>query len=370
MRVLHVLNRLRPSGAETMLRLAAGPWQREGVELEIMCLGSELGEYAPSLLDVGYRIHHLPLRPVHRFVPSFMSFLWAGDYDIIHVHPERANIAIATAARFVGRAGVVRTIHSNFNFEGKLRWKRRMQRAFLQRSGVRHVAIGESVAETEMTTFDNPTSVIFNTFDEHRFRPPLQEEREQARTALGLADPELAVVMVGNCSRTKNHRAVFEALALPSAPPVRLFHVGIEDEESFGERQLVAQLGLSDRVDFLGFHGDVPSLLHAADCFVMPSHYEGMSIAGLEALACGVPCILADVVGLRDLRAHVPDIWWVTPDPASIADALAGVAELDEEQLHRWRMTTAPLIRERFGIARHSSAYLKLYRELAEPRAS
>jgi glycosyltransferase involved in cell wall biosynthesis len=365
MRILHVLNELQPSGAETMLRLAAAPWREHGLELEILSVGDELGTYAGALRDAGYLIHHIPLEPVGPFVAAYRRLLRDRRYDVVHVHQERANLLLAGFARTIGRAGVVRTVHNVFAFDGRLRLERRLQRAVLRGLGVIHVAIGDSVQASERRRFGNRTVRVLNTYDEDRFHLPAPGERQAARRRYGLGESDFVVAVVGNCSRVKNHEALLRALALPGTPVAQLLHVGLEDEAQTGERRLAEQLGLGEGTRFLGFVEDVASVFHAADCFAMPSLYEGVGIAALETLACGVPAVLADVPGLRDLREHVPDAWWVEPRPEPVARALAEAAELDADASRAWGETAATAVRETFGVQRHVEGYLNVYRSVA-----
>lgn len=366
MKVLGVLNELRPSGMETMLRMSAPLWQRLDVEMEIVSLGGDIGSFAPALSGAGYRVHHLPLLPPRRFLRAFPSLVRAGGYDVVHVHPERANLLVAFVARLAG-AKVVRTVHNAFEFEGLLRVERTFQRALLRRLGVVHVAVSPSVAATERRRFANPARCIFNWFDTDRFHAPSPDERAAARAALDLPDRSFVAVSVGNCSGVKNHGAAIEALATLDDIDWCYLHAGIEADDR--ERRLVAQLAVADRVRFFGQVEDVATLLHAADCFVMPSLWEGLPIAALEALGCGLPSVLARVPGLSDLEPLVPHVWWVSPTPESVASALREVAHLGSASRERVRRETAAAAREHFGPARGVEAYLDVYRALMDGRA-
>jgi glycosyltransferase involved in cell wall biosynthesis len=362
LRVLHVLNELQPSGAETMLRLAAGPWTQDGIELEVLSLGKELGQYAPELERAGFRTHHLPLLPVIAFIPKFLRLLRSGKFDVVHIHAERANMLLAVIARFTGRLGVVRTIHSVFRFEGRLRLERIVQRAILRWIGVVHVAVGESVRGVEASRFRNPTAVVQSTYDETKFQPPTAAQRMSARRSFGIADSEFVIAVVGNCSHVKNHRSLFEALD-PSDTDVRVLHVGLEDEEKMMERALVSDLGLSSHVSFLGFVGDVAPVAHAADCYAMPSIYEGLGVAALEMLGSGVPALLADVPGIRDLKRYVPGIYWVEPTSDSLAVGLAQIRGVPLAERVHWSHETTARMRHHFGVEQHAAAYIALYRQ-------
>jgi glycosyltransferase involved in cell wall biosynthesis len=368
MKILHVLNSLQPSGAETMLRLTAQPMLERGFELEVLSVGRQVGSYASTLASAGYEVHHIPLEPVGPFLRAYARLLRRGRYDVVHVHPERANVLLAGFSRAYGRAGVVRTVHSHFAFTGRLRLERRLHRALLRWMGVVHVSIGASVSASEWQRFRNPTTTIHNTFDEARFVAVTPASRRAARTAIGIDRESFVVSVVGNCGPVKNHEAAIAALAELELPDAQLLHVGLENEAVTGERRLADALGVLDRIEFLGFVDDVPSVLHASDCFVMPSRYEGFGIAALETLGCGIPAVLADVPGLRDLKAFVPEAWWVQPEAASLARAIAEVASLDSETRHRWGAAAAASVRSSLGVTRHVEGYLAVYRSVAPAR--
>lgn len=355
MRVLHVLDELRPSGAEVCLRVAAPLWAAHGVQCEILSLGAALGPYAPVLEAAGYRVTHLPQDPFRRFLPAYLRLV--RGYDVVHVHVERANFYNALAARAAGVGRIVLSVHNVFGFTGGLRLERRVQRALLRRAGVRFLSVSASVREAELANFANPTTQIDNWYDDVGVVPPTPAERAAARARLGLAEGELAVVTIGNCSPVKNHGAALRAL---DGTPATLLHVGLE-EPGEPERKLAADLGITDRVRFLGRVDDVVGVLAAADVALMPSRWEGMSIAALECLAAGLPALFADVPGLRDFRALGVPVEWVAPEPASIAGGLGRVAALDLAERRRRGHAGAAIMRERFSARRGVAAYAELY---------
>ena len=86
MKVLHILNTLRPSGAEVMLRLAAPYWREKGLELSILSTGEIVGPYAAELENAGYEIVHLPFSKTFKFGLSFFQLLNYKNFDVVHIH--------------------------------------------------------------------------------------------------------------------------------------------------------------------------------------------------------------------------------------------------------------------------------------------
>lgn len=361
MKVLRVLYVLRPSGVEANLRASAERWRANGIDIDILATGPEVGPFAPALRAVGYRIEHLPQEPVAAFAKRYLALLRRNRYDLVHVQAEQGNIATVGIAR-LATSRVVRSCHNSFNFRGPLRVERTLQRRLLRALGIVHVSVSASVARSEWFNFRNPTLRVPNAFDDQRFRPPTPGERAAARAAVGVGDDDFVVVSVGNCSRIKNHSAVIEALPPLSGQDkhVLYLHVGAE-EDGAPERQLAERLGAAGHVRFLGQRDDVDRLLHAADCYVMPSLQEGLSNAALEALASGVPVALADVPGLRDLRDEVPGIHWMTPDSAGVERAITSLRALPGEERVRTTQSTVARTHAQFAMDRHVRRYVDLY---------
>jgi glycosyltransferase involved in cell wall biosynthesis len=360
MKVLHVLGELRSSGAEVMLRSAGPLWRQHGVYADILATGDRVGPYARVLETQGYRIHHLPFERSPRFALRFHSFLGQHDYDVAHLHTERAFIHLGLASR-ARRMTVVRTVHSAFPFEGALQRRRSYQRRLARWAGIRFVAIGPSVAENERR-FANPTRVVNNWLEVDRFTPTQPSQREAAREQLGVPPNGFVAVTVGNCSPTKNHASLLQALS-QLEDPMFLLHVG--EESDLPERELASRLGLQDRCRFLGRTDPLPAL-RAADLFVMPSLYEGLGIASLEALSTGLPAVLTDVPGSVDLRDVSEDIVWSPTDPEGLSAALARArVRFHGHRASSAREKQAALIRERYSPMAGVTGYTTTYRECA-----
>jgi len=364
-RLLHVLGTLKPSGAEVGIRDAAGAYDRHGIGVEVVATGPEPGPFAPALEAVGYRVHHLPLEPFPAFARALPRLLRDRRPDVVHLHPERGTFALVLLCRAGGARAIVRSIHNVFAFSGALRAERTAQRALTRALGVRQVSVSRSVTAHELAAFRNPTALVPNGYDDRRFRPPSPAERAAARAAHGLPDGAFAVATVANCSPVKNHAALLEALAaLAPDLDVHWLHAGIE-EPGAPERALAAACGLDGRARFLGLVDDVPRVLHAADCYAMPSRHEGLGNAALEALGCGLPSVLADVEGLRDLRPLFPGVRWAAPEPAPLAGALRAVAALPAAERDRLGADHAAVAAERFGLDAMIDGYVALYRAAA-----
>lgn len=367
MKVLHVLNEVRPSGAEIMLRIAAPFFRENGVDCEILSTGESIGPYAAVLEAAGYRVHHIPFSRSPAFFLAVACLAKQSRFDLVHLHAERGFIGYVLALRMTGTSGLVRTVHNNFNFEGWLRVRRGFERRLAERLGVRFIAIAPGVEQTECRLYGTSPTLIPNWFDSAHFHPVAPNERAAARAAFGIRDDEYVMVSVGNCSAVKNHTALIEALARCTDFSWRYLHVGLE-EPGEPERALADKLGIADRILFIGAVADVRPILHAADLYVMPSHFEGFSIATLEAFAVGLPALLADVPGLADIRQYLGDVSYCEPSAEGIAAALRPLlrkgAGLDDGAVAR-----SAVIHQAFGAKRGVLAYSDLYSRVTQGAA-
>jgi glycosyltransferase involved in cell wall biosynthesis len=115
-----------------------------------------------------------------------------------------------------------------------------------------------------------------------------------ARARMGWPEGEFVALCVGRLVREKNQEVLVRALA--RAPGVRLVLIGDGDRKAELEA-LAAELGVADRVDFLGVRPrlDVMAALEACDVFVQPSLFEGQSNALLEAMSAGAAVVSSDI---------------------------------------------------------------------------
>jgi GT2 family glycosyltransferase/glycosyltransferase involved in cell wall biosynthesis len=367
-----VFSELRHSGGEVMMRVASDLWAEHDVECEIVAVADVVGPYARTLEDAGYRIHRLSPSAA-RLLTSFPRLLRAVKPDVVHLHVERANFWLALEALGSG-ARVVQTVHNCFPFSGALRTERTIQRRVLRNLGVNYAAVGPSVGLNEWRVFHNPAEIIWNWCDLEAFSQTTNADRAAARGGLGLHGDDQVLVSVGNCSPVKNHESILRAMASVSTPSNMVYlHVG-DDSGAAGdaERELAASLGLGDRARFLGTIEDVWRVLHAADLFVMPSHYEGLSISAVEAVATGTPMLVTPVPGLRDVAALSSAIDTVEDEPVALSEAIARCLSLkDRDQRSRdLRVTAERWFSPERGVAQYSDLYRSYARASAASFAS
>jgi glycosyltransferase involved in cell wall biosynthesis len=163
-----------------------------------------------------------------------------------------------------------------------------------------------------------------NGVDLTAYRPADATERTMLRKRLGLPSHRLVGAFVGRLHPVKDLDTVLAAVA--RVPELSLAVAG--DGPERGRLEAMAQrLRLGARVTFLGQSSAVADILRASDCFLLSSHGEGMSNALLEAMACGLPCLVSrSVGGARELLGDGRGILLADGDPGAWAAAMARVA--------------------------------------------
>lgn len=125
-------------------------------------------------------------------------------------------------------------------------------------------------------------------FEKYRFN---FEIRNRIRKELGYSEDNFVIGLVGRFAKQKNHEyliSLFQKI-VEKNKKARLLLVGHGPLKEKIENK-IKRLGIEDKVTVLSFRKDIPDLLQAMDCFVMPSIYEGLPVAGVEAQASGLPC--------------------------------------------------------------------------------
>lgn len=128
----------------------------------------------------------------------------------------------------------------------------------------------------------------------------VQVDRESKRRELGIGKDDFLLLSVGELNKNKNHEVVIRALAELKNPKIKYAICGKGPLKEYLE-DLAVKLGVRNQLFLLGFRTDVIEICKSADVFVFPSKREGLSVALMEAMACGLPCLVSDIRGNKEL---------------------------------------------------------------------
>jgi glycosyltransferase involved in cell wall biosynthesis len=200
--------------------------------------------------------------------------------------------------------------------------------------------------------------VIPNGTDIVRFHPPsadLLQDEQRART----------VVCVSQFRYAKGTDVLLQAWRLvhEQMPEARLVLVGggVLKEQ---QQKLAAALDLMQSVEFAGLHSDIITQFHRGTIAVLPSRWEGMPNALVEAMACGSACVATRVSGSEDLIQHeVNSLLVEVEDYHALAQALLTLLH-DPELVCKYGQAARITIENHFVLDKTSEAYIEVYHEL------
>lgn len=259
------------------------------------------------------------------------SLLDNHTYDIIWTNEPVMGVVTRLAARKLRKAGtkVVYMVHGFHFYEGAslanwmlfypIEW-------FMSRFCDMIVTINRE-DEVRARKFPCPRVEYIHGIGVNTERLHRRDERSNVRAELNLAPEDFLVLSVGELNENKNHQLILRAIAGLNDEQI---HYAICGKGPLGQRlgALARDLGIEDRVHFLGYRKDVVDICAQADVFVLPSRREGLSVASLEAMYCGLPLITSRVRGSGDyLEEGVSGFLRSADDVDGFADAILRLKE-------------------------------------------
>lgn len=330
LRVLHLVGSLNRGGVESWLMTLLRYADRRALALDFLRTADQDADYDEEARRLGARLLHLtPAAPL-TYRSQFLDLLRThGPYDAVHSHIHFFSGWPLLAAR---QAGVpVRAVTSHIDsrpLDRQAAPRRRLYQAatrqLILRGANRKMAVSPEAAAALYGEDWARRRVTIERLglDLRALRAP--GSRDDTLRSLGLPTDEPVLLNVGRLDPAKNHLFLLEVFAAFLARRGRghLLLAGEGPERGATERRR-AELGLTGRVHLLGSRSDVPQLLHAADAFVLPSLYEGLGLALVEAQVAGVPCVVARHL---TVESHLPGAFRrtlaLTDAPSIWVDAL------------------------------------------------
>ncbi len=306
-----------------ILKLALG-LDPDRYDVKVVCLRSrtpflqEFREQGVEVIVLGMG-RYFEIRPLWRLYSLFRK----ERVDLIHTHLYRDAVYGRVIARLAGVKGVISTLHNSYV------WRARSQLLLDRLTSIfadRITAVSDAVRKFAIEREHMPARkliTVYNGIDTGQFKISSQETAA-VRRELDLSPGQLAVGTMGELTKQKGYRYLLEAIPeiLKSAPSVKFFIAG-EGELKKSLLALRDKLGLQSSVSFLGFRDDVPRLLSAFDIFVLPSLWEGLPVALIEAMAAGKPIVATDVDGNCEVTGRDTAGIAVDPrDPPALSRAL------------------------------------------------
>jgi glycosyltransferase involved in cell wall biosynthesis len=340
-RVLLLIKGLGRGGSEQLLASAAPYLDRDRFGYEVAYLLPWKDSLVKDLEAAGLPVHCLDGGRGPAWVARLGALVHAGGFDLVHAHSPLA--AIGARIRFP-RRGRLRLVYTEHNV-----WERYHRATYwgnvLTFSRNDHViAVSEHVRTS--IRYPMPVRALPMPPVETRYHGVDLEAvatwgtADSVREELGIPPDALVVGTVANFKPGKGHGYLVEAAARVrrNVPDVWFVLVGRGPFEP-EIRRMARELGLERNFVFAGFREDAPRMMGAFDVLAVPSVYDGLSIALLEAMSLGRPSVLTRVGGNPEAVVDGEQGLVVPPaDPVALAD---GIVTLLREPSLRARLGDA-----------------------------
>lgn len=326
MKILHVITSLRTGGAEQLMVHLLPQLKARRFEVDL-CLFDGTNTYFRQQIEAkGIRIIDFGEgNSVYNPMNIIRLRKLIKNYDIIHTHNYSPQIYGVLANIGLG-VKMVTTEHNTSNRRRNIAGFKIIDRLMYKRYDA--IICISNQAESnlkEYLKFDSPTiTIILNGIDIKEFLKSAHSENNKR-----LLDHEKTnIIMVAAFRPQKDQDTLIKAMTfLPKDFHLNLVGHGPRLAEC---KELVASLGIADRVTFWGVRNDIPSLLSQSDFIVMSSHYEGLSLSSVEGMCVGKPFIASDVDGLKEV-VNGAGILVPHQDAENLAKVILHLSESEDE---------------------------------------
>ena len=326
LKVMQIISNLDIGGAQEVVRTLAAYLAEAGC-VSIVCTFKD-GPLREDIEQLGIPVEILPARrysivtfplfvkDMLRIRQALVDLVKKHHIDVIQTHLLRVlDFLVLTVRDSTNTPLVFWTVH-NTNEElqreqlPRHKWllkPKRLGYRLLYRLTARSVngfiAVADGVKTELLETigpFEEKITVICNGVDVKRYQKPI--DKAVIRQNLGLSEQAHLITVVGTFKRQKGHCYLIEAASslVTLFPDLHILFIGDGDLREELQAQ-TKTLGLDQHIHFLGSRHDVPDLFAASDYFVLPSLWEGLPMALIEAMASGLPIVATDVSGTRQV---------------------------------------------------------------------
>lgn len=298
-------------------------------------------KYINHIKDMGVILHNIPFarEPLDKSnikaYKMLKSVIDKEDFDLIHCHTPAASVLTRIAARKARKKGatVMYSCHG-FHFHNAAPKKNWIiyypVEKLLSRFCDYIVTINKEDFRRASTFYAKNVRYIPSVgVDISRIKDTVVD-KEAKKAEIGVLKDAVMLLSIGELIERKNHEVIIRAMSKIANDKIYYVICGKGPLKEYLEN-LANELGVGERVIFLGFRQDIPELCCAADISAFPSKIEGLGLAGIEAMAAGVPLISSNVHGILDYVIDGETGYAIAPDDVDgFAKAIERLAENED----------------------------------------
>jgi glycosyltransferase involved in cell wall biosynthesis len=359
MRVLQLINSLGTGGAEKLLLDALPRYLEAGVSMELLLLDGKPHPFLEELKKSPCKIHVLSKGSVYNPLHIFKIIPFLKQFDLVHVHlfPALYWVALAKVLSF-SKTPLIFTEHNTSN--RRRGWLFKIVDRFMYGRYSRIVIITSEVGALLKKHIGDKKGK-FQLIHNGVALDNIEKATAASISDFHISEEEKILIQVSSFTEQKDQETLIKSL-LHIKPATHLLLVGTGPRLDHC-KHLVKDLGLKERVHFLGIRMDVPQLLKMAHIVVLSSHYEGLSLSSIEGLASGNPFVASEVPGLTEV-VEGAGVLFPEGDEKLLA---AAINKLFESTTYYKEVTGLCLDRaKKYSIEKMIQEHLALYTQLCK----
>ena len=346
--ILHISRTMDIGGAEKIVYQLATDLKEEFDSVHIASTG---GLWEGTLSEKG--IQHHKILDVESKSPKTLatnfrilcSIVKKHKIDIIHTHHRMAAFYARLLKYLFPKIKHVYTAHNIFDNRLKL-YKYSVQ-------GARVIAVGEGVSKHLKKDLGVNSLIIYNA---------IHENDDTSKVKQIVDCPETKIGFIGRLSEQKGLAYLIEAIKLLDKEKIHLFIVGDGDLKD-KLLQKVQNLGIADKITFLGYRKDTTAIINSCDFMVMPSLYEGLPLTLIEYFQNGKTLVGTTIPGIKEVVTQEKSGLLVEPGDASgLAKEILRLSA-DAELRSKLEEQAKKIYKEKFSYSNFKTKYLEVYRE-------
>ncbi len=375
-RVAMLIDSLGMGGAERLLTIYLQHFDTTRFEPRVCAL--QIRENNPIAVDIqrlGIPVDLVPVPHLRDLsaLPRLVRYLRHQQIDLLHTQLEFSDTLGSIAAKLAG-IPTATTLHT-FDVPTKgtrLYWRLALRWWVFRHFCDRIIAVSEGTRQHHLhmgQLSPHKTVTLYNGIDLARFSPPHTEARQSTRAEFGIPPDAPVLITVAVLRQPKGIQYLIQALpdilkAMPHA-----YYLLVGDGEHRDTLQTLAQThGVADRVIFAGARRDIPSLLAAADLFVLPTLTEALPTVLAEAMAAQKPIVASEVGGVPEMVKHGHNGLLVQPaEPEQLADACLQILQ-NPGQAQIMAAAGRQIVEEKFDITKQVRHLGDIYQQILTER--
>ncbi|MDM5285514.1 glycosyltransferase family 4 protein [Peribacillus frigoritolerans] len=280
---------------------------KQGHQVDIACninqdVNPEIVKLGCSIYNIEFSRSPISFNNYHAY-KKLLKLIILEKYNIIHTHTPIASVCVRLAKRKVKGLKVIYTAHGFHFFKGAplKNWLiyYPIEKWLSKYTDVLITINNEDFLRAKKSFNARKVHIIPGIGLDVKKLEEVDIDYQKKRSEFGVDKTTFVLLTVGELNSNKNQETIIKSLSKLEDSNIKLLICG-EGPLKYYLEKLAKELGVDKQVKLLGYRKDIPEICKVSDLFMFPSKREGLGMAALEAMACGLPIITSNIHGITD----------------------------------------------------------------------